>query len=52
MKRLLNEAIRPKGYSQSHARKLYRERIDQHYRRALLTGRSYMRLPIWEDGCR
>lgn len=46
MKRLLNEAIRPKGYSQSHARKLFKERVSQHYRRALIYGSSNMRIPV------
>lgn len=45
LKRLQDEAIRPKGYSQSHARKLFKERVSQHYRRALIYGSSSMRMP-------
>jgi hypothetical protein len=38
------EAIRPKGYSQSHARKIWKEATSQHAMRALLYGSSSMRM--------
>lgn len=38
------EAARPKGYSQSHARKIWREMTTEHAMRAMLTGSSAMKL--------
>jgi hypothetical protein len=42
--KLCAEAIRPKGYSQSHARKIWKESTSQQAMRAMLYGSSSMKL--------
>jgi hypothetical protein len=42
--RLIVAAMRPRGYSQSHARKVWKEMTAQHATRSLLHGSSALRL--------
>jgi hypothetical protein len=44
MKRMMRDYWRPKGYSQSHWRKIYREKENRMFRDAVILGTGSMRL--------